>query len=294
MTNVREATNNLVALHTKALVWMRRHALEGNRVKIQQLASSLRVGVAQAEEIVGFHMLRNQSDSRAIAIQYLIFVVDNKIPDWMRRYLSAASITAILIEARKTTNTVLHRDLHRKVLTQTYGNTLKGLITEEYRDAEQVVVAVLNSVGLEEATLSGEYPQLDQLDNPFWYELPLGGSASVHQYLNYANGTDVRLHFGAISYTDLDNLEYNNIPQLTPKNNNKCTLLPKQIDECIIKTQCIIALMQTRGFGLQRVSSMYHTTPKGGRTYLVFAKNNDLGTTVSITLPWDHLILKAA
>lgn len=292
MSQVREATNALVALHTKALIWMRRHALEDNRVKIQQLASSLRVGVAQAEEIVGF-LMRNQSDRHAFAVQYKIFVINNQIPDWMRRYLAPSTVAAVLLEARKLTNTVMHRDLHRQVLAKTYGNALKGMLVEEYLSAEIALMNSLQCVYLEDPASVGEYPQLERLDNPLWYEGHYGGGSSHLQHnREMANGTKYTIHFGALSDDSLDSLNYSTIPDFEVMAHQKCSLTAIQTAECVKKVRGLIEEMQLRGYGFHRVTRTYSPGSKSNRTALVFAQKGDIGIAVSVTMPWDSLILK--
>lgn len=295
MLNVKEETLKLQALNTKALAWITTKSINEERVTIRQLAQSLRVPVTKAQEIVGF-LIRCQPTNDSIGNTYQIFVQGNKIPDWMRPYLSGAATAAILRTARNNNTTLMMRDAHRKTLAEAYKGTFKCYLTNRYNHASQAIADALDASGIDRK-VSGvkvdDYPQLTQLDNPDWHvRSPLGGASGLNvTYTTAVGGSRISLHFGSLRFETIENAIYSGMPDLMHSKYGRFNHSPEELDVKLDQVRKMITIMQDQGYGFVRLGNHYSVNGNHKHyTTVTFTMNDDLGITVRVVLPWPNVI----
>ena len=294
MTNVRELVKAEVALQKKALLWTHKQLVSEKRVTIQQLASALRTSVAKAEEVMGF-LIYGIGDATKLGVKLQIFVVDGKLPEWLRKFLNKIQIAAVLRTAKTTTSTLIERDVQRNVLSQVYGATFKDVLTARYRRASDSLFNALVKTDLVTEVDPCNLPNFNQLNNPRWAFDRMSGRAGLAHYVRMDDGLSVHIHFGSQTAETLDAIDLNVIRPISVRTEmTECSLTDEEIAVNKAKLEQIIEDMRQAGYGVlsvNRIITFPH--PKGDiRTRLLFAENTDIGLTIAMTTPWKGLVFK--
>lgn len=297
MTNVRDLVKAEVALQKKAMIWTHKQLISGKRVTIQQLASSLRVSVTKAEEVMQF-LIYGVGDVSKLGIKLQIFVIDGKIPDWLRKFLNKIQISSVLRHAAMTTCTLIERDVHRKVLAQVYGDKFKDVLSTDYRRASDSLFNALLKVELANEVDPCNLDNFAQLTNPRWSNDRMTGRAGLAHHVLLDNGLSVHIHFGNQTPETLNAIDLSNVRTIevdAPRTKDAgCKLPIDEVEVNRVKIEKIIENMRQAGYGVLSVNRLV-TFPhaKGDiRTRILFAENTDIGTTIALTTPWTGLVFK--
>lgn len=270
-------------LHQKALVWLTTKMLNDERVKITQLASSLRVTVEKAKDVVKF-ITRHLSDKDRNTKLLSIFVQDNKFPDWLNEHYPASIIVQALMYAKNTNVTTLNRDLHRKALADKYGTRFQKYLRAQYRRNELTTFEAIEALGIDvRPKVKSTYPQLCQLADPDW-AIRMGYNVGIHELHQLDGGTEVRLSFGSVP-----NHVVKRLPTLCELKLLGVVRDPvKQVvqDKYLALLQELVERMQAANFKVSRITRLGAVNSNNVRPMIIFVKDNDLRATVTITLPW--------
>jgi hypothetical protein len=294
MTNVRELVKTEVALQKKAMIWTNKQLVLEKQVTIQQLASALRVSVAKAEEVMHFQIY-GVGDVALLGVKLQIFVIDGKLPDWLRKFLNKIQIASVLRTAKSTTSTLIERDVHRKVLSQVYGDSFKDILTASYRRASDTLFNALVQTNLVTEAAPCELHQFDQLTNPRWAFDRMTGRAGLAHHVRKDDGLTVHIHFGNQPPETLEAMDLTvSRPISVNTEATTCSLTAEEIADNKAKLEHIIESMRQAGYALLSVHKLISYLPKKGEahTRLLFAENTDIGLTIALTAPWQGLVFK--
>jgi hypothetical protein len=294
MTNVRDLVQAEVALQKKAMIWTHKQLVEEKRVTIQQLASALRTGVAKAQEVMAF-LIHGVDDTAKLGIKLQIFVVDGKLPDWLRKYLNPRQVAAVLITARKDTCTLIERDVHRKILNEVYADSFLDILSTAYRTAHDTLFASLVNEGLTDVVPTCHLDHLQQLNCPHWAWDRMTGRAGLSHSVKIDEVAKVHLHFGTYPARVLDAMDLSVSRKLKLSANlPDHTYSDEELALFKGKAEKIIDDMRCAGYGVVNVNRYMTFGQKASdiRTRIVFAENTDIGTTIAWITPWPAVAFK--
>lgn len=290
---ISEIVKEELELVNKATVWIKTRSIRNDRVKINQLASSLRVNIPGTIEVLRAVIASYQWNSiPTLGEDFKIFVIGTQVPDWLRDLLTKSEIAAVLSEAKLNTPHPIEDRLHRRALCLKYGEAFYDTVTSLYRYNEQVV---LNALTLAEIDIIPDtlhdYAHLDTLnDHACICDLRNFAGDRKIRY-NLKDKTSVILSFGARCYDEVDG-EYptKDIVMVGAQGIEKYSA--GQLVEYLRKVDLLVRCVDQYGLKLVKCSTAYSYTMDTRQAKLVFASNHEVGDTVTVILPWTDVLFK--
>lgn len=288
--NVRELVATETALVRKAKAWIINKSIHRQKVKINQLASVLKIKTDEAKEIA-CQVASSYTDKDELGRTFAIFVENNQAPDWLRKVVSNTGILSMLSAARYTFMDSIERQCHIKYLTLKYGETLEQTIRNAYTCNQQIVLNSLALAGIDQYVGElDELPEIGFIGTVFHGRYVSGGNRQVIRDLE--QGSTVTMSFGSIMLSDgydTNNprtIEYrfSRQPELNPD--------PEVIVERTQKVQRLVNALHVYGLHLYGAEPAFRIDPKTTRCSLTFVTTNDISDSVRIVLPWDYTVFK--